>query len=156
MSLLKFSFIRTAFVVLSSASSGFPFRLLKTDSSSLAVQWLISSHRSLGLVGHQLFFSQRLNGHWINFKQWLLWLRGSLNANLTWSWSGTGRWCHWRGVGASQAQQGRHAAASLGPSTRHVAVVSRSLPFALRAGHELISLIDHHALREGWRERRSV
>lgn len=70
-----------------------------------------------------------------------------LNKSLTWSWSGTCGRRHRRRVGSSQAQQRRHAAASLGSSARHVAAVSRSLAFALRARHKLVGLVDHHALR---------
>lgn len=62
-------------------------------------------------------------------------------------WSGAGRGCDWRGVGPAQTQQRRHAATSLGSSARHVVTVSGSLPLVLRAGHKLIRLVDHHALR---------
>lgn len=63
-------------------------------------------------------------------------------------WSGAGGGRDRRGVGPAQTQQRRHAAASLW-SASSVVAVRRSLPFALGAGHKLVRLVDHHALRKG-------
>lgn len=75
---------------------------------------------------------------------------------LTCRWSGAGGGGDRRGVGPAQAQQRRHAAPPLWSSAPAVVAVPGSLPFVLGAGHKLVRLVNHHALKDQREELVSV